>query len=279
MKSFINYISQTRTKTITAFILSAVLVYFFIILLFAFFYYELGGISYSNTNAGIVTRFSDCFYFSLVTFQTIGYGDIFPISNTAKYLIYIQSLVATLYTGIFSGFLIYFFMNRPRDIFAAENCLIKFMDSSFWFSIKLGNVGEEVIGCVVALEFLAINDAGSRFILLQLNKEVPMFEVIWTIDFELNRETNSKLLNILQDIVANKEHLLLRLVFSGIDTRRGTPVIYPKYYRTENLKFGRKFSNVTAYDKQSGNKAITNWSNFNKIDEGEANLSDDFKLL
>lgn len=34
----------------------------------------------------------DCFYFSLVTQTTIGYGDIVPLTNTAKFLVILQLL-------------------------------------------------------------------------------------------------------------------------------------------------------------------------------------------
>lgn len=42
-------------------------------------YYALDGISFNSPKT-----FADCLYFSIVTFATVGYGDILPVSGLAK---------------------------------------------------------------------------------------------------------------------------------------------------------------------------------------------------
>lgn len=45
-----------------------------------------------NLKPDLYQKFFDRIYFSAITGSTLGYGDIYPISNTAKFLVFIQAL-------------------------------------------------------------------------------------------------------------------------------------------------------------------------------------------
>ncbi|WP_100429898.1 ion channel [Flavobacterium sp. 1] len=115
---------MTRRQRILSFVLVAIAIYIFIISIFGFLYQYTSSICYSK-NDSIVGNFWDCFYFSLVSFQTIGYGDIFPFLPIAKILIFIESIFQTIFISLFSGFLIYFFIKRPKDVFTTDNYFYK----------------------------------------------------------------------------------------------------------------------------------------------------------
>lgn len=42
---------------------------------------------------GFLQRYLDCLYFSIITSCLLGYGDIYPITNTSKILVSIQSII------------------------------------------------------------------------------------------------------------------------------------------------------------------------------------------
>ena len=58
----------------------------------------------SNNPSGRETP--DLMYFSFVTLATLGYGDITPVSNTARTLAVVEALVGMLYIAIFMARLV-----------------------------------------------------------------------------------------------------------------------------------------------------------------------------
>jgi len=254
---------MTRTKRILLFILTGIVVYSIIIATFGLLYQKTNSICYSGINAQTVTDFWDCFYFSLVSFQTIGYGDIFPALPVAKDLLFAESITSTLFVSVFSGFLVYFFFKRPDNVFSSDSCFIRFVNNKYWFSIRVGNKGDEVLDCKAVVEFLHVNQHHVRVADLKLINETSVLEKTWFVDFQLSDKKNERAFRKLQAISKQQETLLLRIVFSGTDKRSGSPVAFIHYYETVDLKFGGRYFDVHGWKK---NKRINfKWDNFNKI--------------
>ena len=62
-------------------------------------------INFANTIYGFPNTFADnywrMFYFSSVTLTTLGYGDIVPVTNTARILISIEAILGVIVIGLF----------------------------------------------------------------------------------------------------------------------------------------------------------------------------------
>jgi len=81
-----------------------------IVLLFSLFYWKGNGISRlkdekdsmkeNNESEIQKTTFSDAFYFSMVTFATIGYGDWYPKDNFRKWVMF-EGFLGWLTLGLF----------------------------------------------------------------------------------------------------------------------------------------------------------------------------------
>ncbi|MCX6266138.1 MAG: potassium channel family protein [Bacteroidetes bacterium] len=65
-------------------------------------------------------NFEKAVYFSIVSFHTIGFGDIHPITQLGRQIVMIQSTISLFFTSIFSGFLVYFVIKRPQDVFTTK---------------------------------------------------------------------------------------------------------------------------------------------------------------
>ena len=270
---------MTRSRRIILFILLGLVVYFFIIAVFGVIFQQTHSLYYSGIHPRVVESYFDCFYFSLVSFQTIGYGDIFPSLPIAKKLIFAESIFSTIFFAIFSGFLVYFFIRRSKDVFLSENCYIRFVNNKFWFSIRVGNKGGEVLDCKAVIEFLRINNAQVRVTDIKLVKETSVIEKTWFVDFKLSEPANEGALRKLQSIARGNEDLLMRCVFSGIDNRSGSPIVIIRYYHTADLKFGGRYYDVHSWDIETNEKKNFNWGNFNKINELTAQEIESFKSM
>ena len=48
----------------------------------------------------LVTDYMTCFYYSVITFTTLGYGDVTPISNPARNLAVLEAMMGQLYIAV-----------------------------------------------------------------------------------------------------------------------------------------------------------------------------------
>lgn len=134
-------------KPLMWFIIIAFLFYLGILLAFAFWFQQTGELCYTNKPFAI-TSFEDCFYFSCITFHTIGYGDIIPDGETSKRLVILLSFISLLFVVLFSGYSIHLFIKvgdeqkklkvkyialqnllKITDAFSGKFILPKFIDS------------------------------------------------------------------------------------------------------------------------------------------------------
>ena len=68
-----------------------------IIILFSIMFYAIPAISFNNVN-----DFWDCLYVSGITFFTVGYGDIVPVTSVTKIAVIIEAFFGV---GMMSAFL------------------------------------------------------------------------------------------------------------------------------------------------------------------------------
>jgi hypothetical protein len=254
-----------KTKEILLFIFLFLSLYALIILLFAYFYYSTNSIGmtvYSNSVADKID-FRKAIYFSIVSFHTIGFGDIRPMTDQGRFIVMIQSTISLFYTAIFSGFLIYFVIKRPRDIFLTRNLYIRYRNDGFWLSIRVGNKGRPIIDLNSKFEAWIIEN-NTRVRIFQHKQVLADLERILYFDIHLNSPGNEKLKKALIHAIENKYLLHMKFSFIGNDIRTGEQVAFAKYYDSRDLKFGTLFLNVYSWDT-NGQRKDFRWKNFERI--------------
>lgn len=97
-------------KILRIFILCIIfsLIFIFITTIFALLFYNLNNplISY-NTELTKNIDFFDAYYFSTITFFTVGYGEIYPIDQAGRLFAILEGYIGLLYNLLFSGFLLH----------------------------------------------------------------------------------------------------------------------------------------------------------------------------
>lgn len=81
--------------------------------LFALFYYACGPAAIDFQGSQNIGRLESCFYFSVQTIGTIGYGKMVPVSRAANLLVAFEALVGLIGFAVLSA-LIYARLTRPR---------------------------------------------------------------------------------------------------------------------------------------------------------------------
>jgi hypothetical protein len=265
-----------KTKEILLFILLILACYALIILVFAYFYYITGSIGmteYGNSLTDPVD-FRKAIYFSIVSFHTIGFGDIHPVTDQGRFIVMIQSSISLFFTAIFSGLLIYIIIKRPRDIFVTKKVYIRHRNGKFWLSMRLGNKGRAIIEITSRFEAWKIEN-NNRVRIFQLEKEMPDLERILYFDIPLDEPESRNLLDAIRTVLKTDQLLHMKLSFIGNDIRSGEQVAHARYYDSGDLRFGTMFLNVYSWSVK-GRRKDYHWKNFERIGAMEPEMEKAF---
>jgi len=102
--------------------------------LYAAAYLLTGGIKHARPGS-----FADAFYFSVQTMGTIGYGDMYPMSQLANWLVVSEAVVSLILTALATGLIFSKFSQlRPRIVFT-DQITITPMDGVPTVMFRLGN--------------------------------------------------------------------------------------------------------------------------------------------
>jgi len=139
---------SVKARTISWFLLIALIAYVVIIFAFGYAYFTTRSIGFfrATTRTMEEITFLKSLYFSVVSFHTIGYGDIYPVSQQGRTILMAQSFISLFYTSIFAGLLVYFIIKRHADIFTTKNIYIRKRKGVWFLSIRLGNRSRPIIG-------------------------------------------------------------------------------------------------------------------------------------
>jgi len=97
-------------------------------------YLVTGGVKHARPGS-----FADAFYFSVQTMGTIGYGDMYPVSELANWLVVSEAVVSLILTALATGLIFSKFSQlRPRIVFT-DKITITPMDGVPTVMFRLGN--------------------------------------------------------------------------------------------------------------------------------------------
>ncbi|MCX6246186.1 MAG: potassium channel family protein [Bacteroidetes bacterium] len=246
--------------------------YALFILIFAWWYFITDSITLTPYSQKVTETldFGQAVYFSIVTFHTIGFGDIHPVTDMGRTIVMIQSAISIFFTAMFSGLLVYYVIKRPNDIFSTKKLYIRYRDNCFWLSIRLGNKGRSIIDLDGRFEAWTI-DNNSRIRAFQSQRDLPDLEKILYYDINLDDPENFRLRTALTDARNNKFLLHMKFSVIGNDIKTGEQMAFAKYYDSSDLAYGKIFMNVYSWDA-NGHRKDFQWKNFERIEPLEPEL-------
>jgi hypothetical protein len=186
----------------------------------------------------------------------------------------IQSTISLFFTSIFSGFLVYFVIKRPQDVFTTKKVYIRFRKNHYYLSLRLGNKGRDIIDLKSKFEAWTIVN-NSRIRAFRVEEELPDLEKILYYDINLDEPESQTLRMAIRDALLNSTLLHMKFSFIGNDIKTGEQVAYAKYYDSRQLSFGKIFLNVYSWDP-NGRRKNFRWGNFERIEPMEPKIADRF---
>jgi hypothetical protein len=265
-----------KTREIFRFLFITIGIYTCLIFLFAILYYETGSIGFFRPIQRVYEPidFQKAIYFSIVSFHTIGYGDIYPLTASGRYILMTEAFTSLFFTSIFSGFLVYFVIRRRDDIFTTRFIYIRLRKDKWFLSIRLGNKGRTLIDMKGKFEAWIVQN-NSRIRIFQYEEEMADMESILYYDIYLEDSETARLRQALTDSISGKILLHIKYAFIGNDISTGEQVAHAVYYDSSKFRFGRMFENVYSWDER-GRRVNFRWKNFEKIEPLEPVLQEEF---
>ncbi|MDO9257201.1 MAG: potassium channel family protein [Bacteroidales bacterium] len=271
----VHYFKDNRIRNT---VIKGIAGYLVIVLIFGILFYLFDSLSTNIMDPNKEVSLLDYLYFSLVTFSTIGYGEIIPTGIAGKVIIMIESCIGLAYTPFFGGYLAYLFIQRPKDFFLTENIFLRHHNNKIYLSARVGNTGKPIVDCEASIAMFIIENNVKKTLLKEPFTR-PMVEISWYINLRLDDPENPIPLQHLKTVLANPENCLIRITFSGQDAASGNLVHLFKYYKVQDIRRGGSFLDV--YKWEGVERIIIDWNNFNKtaeIDE-EQNMKIDGLLI
>jgi hypothetical protein len=130
-------------------------IYIIIVNIFALIYLILGG-EWRSPNGDIQLNDWKVLYFSVVTFNTVGFGDYFPLDDSARCVLMFESFLFILFNILASGFIASKILRRPKDIELGEKLLVEYDVKEQYCALKvpLINNGNKLVNVSVKLTIL-----------------------------------------------------------------------------------------------------------------------------
>lgn len=203
-------------------------------------------------NSDLFTFFSECFFFSIQTFTTVGYGSISPIGFSANMIAALDALVGLMSFALATG-LVFARFSKPRAqlLFSQQAIITPYRHrqtgerlQSLQFRVvnarnnKLINLQATVI--MTWLELLSNGDHIRRYTTLPLERhKVTLLPLNWTIVHPIDQESPLYALEVSDLIQSNAE---IMIMIEGYDDSFAQNVHTNSSYSCGEIVEGVKFA-------------------------------------
>jgi len=191
--------------------------------------------------------FARAFFFSVETFATIGYGNIYPAGSVSHLLMTVEALVGVLAQALITGLFFARFARPTAAITFSRRAVIAPFRDGMALMIRMANRRKnELIELKASLSFSFLDQQGPnplrRYRPLALDRaEVTFFPLAWTIVHPITPASPLWGLDLaaLQDRDAE-----ILLLLTGTDDTFATTVHARTSYKPDQIDWGRKFTNI-----------------------------------
>jgi inward rectifier potassium channel len=233
--------------------LTFVALYVVVNALFAVAYLITGGIEGARPGS-----YPDCFFFSVQTMATIGYGAMYPKTPVAHALVTSEALIGLLGVAMATGILFSKFARPESRVIFSDVAVITRREGLPSLLFRIANERRNhVVEATVTLylvrnEVTAEGEAVRRWHELPLSRKVsPIFALTWTVFHPIDEA--SKLFGETAESLAQKQAEIV-VTMTGIDATLSSAIHARHSYVARELRFGEKFVDIFAL--ADGKRAI-----------------------
>jgi inward rectifier potassium channel len=250
LKDVYHYLLRTSWTVVIGW---AVLLFMTLNLMFGTGYFLLGGV----TNAH---DFTDCFFFSVQTLATIGYGTMYPQSVPAELLMTVEALAGLLMSAMMTG-LAFAKFSRPRArVLWSKICVVSDRDGVPTMMFRVANermnhiVEANIRVAVLRSEVTQEGERLRKVVDLPLQRSsTPSFILSWTVMHPI--VPGSPLYGMTgETMVANQSEIVLTL--TGLDETLGQTIHSRASYIPSEIHWAARFDDILGKVTDDGRRII-----------------------
>jgi inward rectifier potassium channel len=243
--------------------------YFGVNLTFASMYWLAGNNALAGASSSSLGRFEDCFFFSVQTLATIGYGKLVPNTRAANALVSIEALVGLLGFAVLSGLLFARFTRPSAKVAFSEKAIIAPYGNGWALMFRLANLRKHDLTDVHAVVSLSrwVETDGlprRRFDQLLLERPAIIFMPLhWVIVHPIGER--SPLRGMTREALMTSDPEMVCLV-SGHDETFAQTVHAMTSYDKSEIVWGARFRDMYLADVAHVAVDLTRLNDFDEID-------------
>lgn len=224
---------------------------FILIILFLFFIfiaafahiYLLGGNCLENARPN---SFADYFFFSLQTFTTIGYGNIFPKNDYARIIVFGEAFIGLMFMAMTTGLVFSKFSVPTSRVIFSRNALMSKRNQKPVLTFRVANErGNQIVEAQLSVTLLTTEDSseyGRCMMKLDLiRKHSPIFALTWSIFHEIDEQSPLFGKNS-QNLEKDNTQIIISLV--GIDNISGQTIHARHIYNWSDIIWNARFEDI-----------------------------------
>lgn len=231
------------------FFVSLGLVYIGVNIFFAFIYFALGPEGLQGTRFKSGWDFLiECFFFSVQTFSTIGYGQISPVGLAQNIVVSIQALTGMLSVGLMSGLFFTRFLKPTSKVKYADMALITVYDGKPAFIFRMANARQnQIVEANVSVLVLSdkITSEGTKMRVLVdlplMRSRSTVFALSWMVIHFIDEKSPLHGLNK-QDMQDRSMEIVVNV--TGYDETFSNTVHSRRSYIADELEFDRNYEDM-----------------------------------
>lgn len=187
--------------------------------------------------------FGRAFFFSVDTFATIGYGNVYPVSVPANVVVSIESLVGLLFVALLTGLAFARFARPTAALMFSNVAVVAPYQGKTGFMFRVTNArSNQLMELEAKVLYSRLDGVARRYDQLKLERtKVVFFPLSWTVVHPIDE--SSPLCGLTHaDLVAHDAEF--DILMSGIDETFSQTVHTRSSYKPDEIAFGRKFANI-----------------------------------
>lgn len=214
--------------------------------------YYLAGPKTVQGEVGVNNQFLRCFFFSVDTFATIGYGNLSPAGVTAHVIVSTEALFGLMTFAIATGLVFAKFARPVANIVYSKNAIMAPYRgiTAFMFRVINGS-HNQLIDLEARIVFTRFEDSQRKYYPLTLERDrVSFFPASWTVVHPIDNASPLYGSTPEELIAASAEFLVL---ITATDETFSTTVQSRSSYTAEEIVWGARFANLF----QDGDRVLT----------------------
>jgi inward rectifier potassium channel len=200
-------------------------------------------------------RFFRAFFFSVDTFATIGYGNVYPIGMAANMIVTVESLIGLLFVALLTGLVFARFARPTAALMFSDAAVVAPYQGKTGFMFRVANArSNQLMELEAKVQYSRLDGPGRRYDQLKLERtKVVFFPLSWTIVHPID-ETSP--LRGLEHADLVRQDAEFDILMSGIDETFSQTVHARSSYKPQEIVFGAKFANIYNPVDQDGTISI-----------------------